>query len=83
MSVLLLYLLYNFFIVTAVEKAILYLEKDELPTHWDKALFLNLELPSADEDSQDSDLDVSHYFHAVFTFSCFLKGKKFFNPLTL
>lgn len=44
---------------TAVDKAILYLEKEELPAHWDKALFMGLELPSADEDSQDSDLDTS------------------------
>ncbi|XP_054710278.1 AT-rich interactive domain-containing protein 4B-like [Uloborus diversus] len=43
----------------AVDKAILYLEKEELPPHWDKALFLNLELPSADEDSNDSDSDSS------------------------
>ncbi|XP_035225681.1 AT-rich interactive domain-containing protein 4B-like [Stegodyphus dumicola] len=44
---------------TAVEKAVLYLEKEELPPHWDKALFQGLDFPSADEDSHDSDSDSS------------------------
>lgn len=49
-----------YFFPKGVEKALLYLEKEELPAHWDKALFMGLELlPSADEDSQDTDLDVS------------------------
>lgn len=52
----------------AVDKAILYLEKDELPAHWDKVLFMGLELPSADEDSQDSDSDVSKSFFIKITY---------------
>lgn len=49
-----------------VEKALLYLEKEELPAHWDKALFMGLELlPSADEDSQDTDLDVCKHLNSA------------------
>ncbi|GFT68434.1 AT-rich interactive domain-containing protein 4B [Nephila pilipes] len=43
----------------AVEKANNYLEKDELPPHWEKALFAGLESQSADEESHDSDSDTS------------------------
>ncbi|KAF8787225.1 AT-rich interactive domain-containing protein like [Argiope bruennichi] len=43
----------------AVEKATNYLEKDELPPHWDKALFAGLDSQSADEESHDSDSDTS------------------------
>lgn len=43
----------------AIEKANNYLEKDELPPHWDKALFACLETQSADEESRDSDSDTS------------------------
>lgn len=55
-----------FFFSKGVEKALLYLEKEELPAHWDKALFMGLELPSADEDSQDTDLDVSKKIQLCF-----------------
>ncbi|GFR18035.1 AT-rich interactive domain-containing protein 4B, partial [Trichonephila clavata] len=43
----------------AVEKANNYLEKDELPPHWDKSLFVSLETQSGDEESHDSDSDTS------------------------
>lgn len=43
----------------AVEKAMLYLEKGELPSNWDKALLMGLNAPSGDDDSQDSDSDTS------------------------
>lgn len=45
-------------VISAVEKATNYLEKDELPPHWDKALFAGLDSQSADEESHDSDSDV-------------------------
>lgn len=56
----------SFFFPKGVEKALLYLEKEELPAHWDKALFMGLELlPSADEDSQDTDLDVCKHLNSA------------------
>lgn len=60
--------LFLFFFLSpkGVEKALLYLEKEELPAHWDKALFMGLELlPSADEDSQDTDLDVCKHLNSA------------------
>ncbi|XP_067119797.1 AT-rich interactive domain-containing protein 4A-like isoform X2 [Centruroides vittatus] len=44
---------------TAIEKAVLYLEKGELPSSWDKTLLMGLNVPSGDDDSQDSDSDTS------------------------
>ncbi|GIY06554.1 AT-rich interactive domain-containing protein 4B [Caerostris extrusa] len=44
---------------TAVEKATNYLENDELPPHWDKALFSSLDSHSANEESHDSDSETS------------------------
>lgn len=50
----------TFFFVTAVEKALLFLDRDELPPHWDRELLFGLnELSDSDSDAAfDSDVSL-------------------------
>lgn len=47
-----------FVIYLAVEKAILYLDKDELPPHWDRDLLFGLDKNCVTTDSEVYDSDV-------------------------
>lgn len=47
----------NHSVKTAVEKALLFLDKDELPPHWDRDSLFGLNEPSTYESDHDSDSD--------------------------
>lgn len=50
----------TFYFVSAVEKALLFLDRDELPPHWDRELLFGLnELSDSDSDAAfDSDVSL-------------------------
>lgn len=53
-------------IYLAVEKAVLYLDKDELPPHWDRDLLFGVDKNCITTDSEGvNDSDVSLYNHTI------------------
>lgn len=49
------------FFVAAVEKALQFLDKDELPPHWDRELLFSIGESSESGSDAGSDSDVSYY----------------------
>lgn len=45
----------------AVEKALLFMTRDELPPHWDRDLLFGMDVSDDDSDRDGSDSDVSNY----------------------
>jgi len=43
--------------LSAVEKAVLYLERDELPPHWDREILFNMGEESTTESSESEEID--------------------------
>lgn len=52
---------FSFIFILAVEKALTYLDKDELPPHWDRDLLFGLcdsDINTDSEDNLDSDVSI-------------------------
>lgn len=46
----------------AMDKAIKYLDRDELPVHWERATLFDLHIPDSDSDENYSDVSDIFYF---------------------
>jgi len=52
---------YHYYYYLAVEKALFFLDKDELPPHWDRDLLFGVDKICIATDSEAFDSDVSLY----------------------
>lgn len=71
-------------IYLAVEKAVLYLDKDELPPHWDRDLLFGVDKNCITTDSEGvNDSDVSLYNYTIGTLhKCEITTRSWFSLMS-